>query len=139
MQNLLQNHYPLSPPEHQKLSEEIDREKEINQVLKWTEKLEKTFDQHEGKFWPKLTEMRTVMDKQITKANQAVKEAENALRDAIVAERTAKGQPIHFKKTNVQRKSRILPLKPIILPEKAANQHNELKIEEDFVYNSQLE
>lgn len=44
MQNLLQNHYPLSPPEHQKLSEEIDREKEINQVLKWTEKLEKTFD-----------------------------------------------------------------------------------------------
>jgi len=44
MQNLLQNHYPLSPPEHQKLSEEIDREKETNQVLKWTEKLEKTFD-----------------------------------------------------------------------------------------------
>jgi phosphoribosylamine-glycine ligase len=44
MQNLLQNHYPLSPPEHQKLSEEIDREKEINQVLKWTEKLEKTFE-----------------------------------------------------------------------------------------------
>ena len=44
MQNLLKNHYPLTPPEHQKLSEEIDREKEINQVLKWTEKLEKTFD-----------------------------------------------------------------------------------------------
>ena len=44
MQNLLQNHYPLSPTEHQKLSEEIDREKEINQVLKWTEKLEKTFE-----------------------------------------------------------------------------------------------
>jgi hypothetical protein len=35
--------------------------------------------------------MRIVMDKQILKANQAVKEADNALREAIVAERTAKG------------------------------------------------
>ena len=35
--------------------------------------------------------MRTVMDKKIHKAAQAVKEADNALKEAILAERIAKG------------------------------------------------
>ena len=94
IQDLLQNHYPLSAPEEQRLSDEINREQEINQVLKWTQKLNQKFDQHEEGFWPKLTEMRVVMDKKIQKAHQAVTEADNALREAIMAERIAKGQSL---------------------------------------------
>jgi len=60
-------------------------------VLKWTDKLNHNFDKHEEQFWPKLTEMQTVMDKKIIKAQLAVKEADNALKEAIMAERTAKG------------------------------------------------
>lgn len=34
------------------------------------------------------------MDKKIEKANKAVKEADNALKEAILAERIAKGLPL---------------------------------------------
>jgi hypothetical protein len=40
------------------------------------------------------------------------------LRDAIVAERTAKGQPINFKKDKKQQQNRIKSLKPITMPKK---------------------
>ena len=42
--------------------------------------------------------MQTVMDKKIIKAQLAVKEADNALKEAIMAERTAKGQSLTIRK-----------------------------------------
>ncbi len=79
--------------------------------------------------------MQANMNKQIQKANQAVKEAENALNDAILAERTAKGQSLNLKKAAPQ-KLRIQALKP---KAKIRNQYDELRIEEDeYTFDSRL-